>query len=98
MCKKIIFLLIFISPIISISQTKYWVFFDDKKSVTFNPYEYFDSRAIERRLKNNIPIDDISDYPLNQYYVKNTANIVDSVGFQSRWFNAVVVCTEICLF
>ena len=91
MYKKIIFLLIVFSPIITKSQDKYWVFFKDKADVSFNPYEYFDGKAIERRLRNNLPINDVSDYPLNKEYVLKTKNIVDSTGTHSRWFNALVI-------
>jgi len=31
-------------------ENKYWVFFSDKDGTTFNPIEYFDAKAIERRL------------------------------------------------
>lgn len=70
--------------------SKYWVFLTDKEGVTFNPYEYFDSKAIENRLINRVPIDDLSDYPLNQSYVNEINNSVESLKMQSRWFNAIV--------
>jgi len=95
MLRNFLFLLILISPFISKSQEKYWVFFKDKQGVVFNPYKYFDSKAIERRLKNNIPINDVSDYPLNKDYVQLTSEIVDSIGVQSRWFNAMVIWADL---
>jgi len=76
------------------SQEKYWVFFTDKKGSQFNPYEYFDAKAIERRLKNHYPLDDISDYPLSSEYLTKISEKVDSSGFESRWFNAVVVWAD----
>ena len=83
---------LFISFNISLlAQDKYWVFFSNKDGVQFNPYNYFDIKAIERRHRNGINLFDITDYPLNQSYVDKVSSYVDSVGFQSRWFNATVV-------
>ncbi len=87
-------LLVILLVLINLSlfaQQKYWVFLTDKDNTSFNPESYFDQKAISRRIKNNIPLNDISDYPLNQKYVCQISTIADSVGFQSRWFNAVVV-------
>ena len=74
-----------------LAQSSYWIFFTDKKDVSFNPYEYFDAKAIERRMKNNIPLNDPTDWPLNETYVSTITNIVDSVSGQTRWFNALAV-------
>ncbi|MBN8703292.1 MAG: S8 family serine peptidase [Bacteroidetes bacterium] len=72
-------------------QEKYLVFFSDKNGSTFNPYTYFDSKAIERRIKHGINLYDSTDFPINQNYVAKTQNSVDSIGKQLRWFNAVTV-------
>ena len=73
------------------SQEKYWVVFKNKKDVTFNPYEYFDIKAIERRIKHNIPLCDSTDYPLNAEYKTQVNIIVDEITSETRWFNAVAV-------
>jgi len=73
------------------AQKAYWVFFTDKKDVQFEPYKYFDAKAIARRIKNSIPLNDPTDWPLNSHYVKTVSNIVDSVSGQTRWFNALAV-------
>ena len=73
----------------SIAQSKYWVFLSNKNEVEFNPYEYFDIKAIERREKLNINLYDISDLPINQKYIKEIARFSDSITGQSRWFNAL---------
>jgi serine protease AprX len=70
-------------------QEGYWVFLKDKHNVTFDPYTYFDSKAIERRIRENISLTDSSDFPLNQSYVEVVHSLSDSVCGQSRWFNAV---------
>lgn len=82
-------LLLLFSSLIGHSQNKYWVFLTDKNNVSFNPYEYFDPLAIERRIKNNIPLMDSTDFPLNENYLAQISKIADSVCGHTRWFNAV---------
>jgi len=72
-------------------QDKYWVFYKDKKGVTFDPYAYFDAKAIERRINNKITLYDSTDFPLNDKYVKATMLYADSLSQVSRWFNASAV-------
>lgn len=88
---KLFVIFSFLLSLYSNSQEKYWVYLSDKESSILNPYEYFDIKAIERRIKNGVSLNDSTDYPLNQTYIQSITAIVDSVGFQSRWFNAVVV-------
>ena len=87
------------------AQSAYWVMLTDKAGTTFDPYSYFDSKAIERYRLNNADLYDISNYPLNESYVHQIDAIVSSdrseqgssewnkteVFGQSRWFNAVAV-------
>ncbi|RLD67101.1 MAG: hypothetical protein DRI84_03385, partial [Bacteroidetes bacterium] len=73
------------------AQDSYWVFFTDKKDVVFDPNEYFDTKAIERRIKNDVPINDPTDWPLNDTYVNTVSSIVDSISGHTRWFNALAV-------
>lgn len=76
-------------------ENKYWVFFSDKDGTTFNPIEYFDAKAIERRLIHGLNLDDISDYPVRQDYIQKIEKEVNKTGYSSRWFNALsVIATE----
>ncbi|NVO04257.1 MAG: S8 family serine peptidase [Bacteroidetes bacterium] len=77
------------------SQNKYWVFFKDKNGSTFNPYEYFDQKAIDRRIQNGISLYDSTDFPLNQKYVDIVKNLSDSVSHSTRWFNGMAVYANI---
>jgi serine protease AprX len=70
---------------------KYWISFADKKESVFDPYCYFDDRAIQQRLQNNIPLDDITDYPVSEKYISEIKNIADSVSWPSRWLNGIAV-------
>lgn len=72
-----------------LAQNKYWVYLTDKKDVTFNPYDYFDPLAIQRRIKNNISLVDSTDFPLNQSYVASIEKIADTISGHTRWFNAL---------
>ncbi len=72
-------------------ENKYLVFLKDKAGTSFNPYEYFDQKAIDRRIKSGISLYDPTDFPLNQNYVTQISNQADSTGYQLRWFNAVEI-------
>ena len=74
------------------SAGKYWVFFKDKDGMSFDPYTYFDAKAIERRIINNVPLSDYTDWPVRPDYIRCISDVVDSVRQISRWFNAAAVC------
>jgi subtilisin family serine protease len=77
------------------AQQKYWVFLTDKDGVSFDPYTYFDAKAIERRIKNNVPIYHESDKPLRTDYYETVSALSDTVAGHSRWFNAMAcILTE----
>ncbi|MBI4647686.1 MAG: S8 family serine peptidase, partial [Bacteroidia bacterium] len=90
--KYIIFNILFCLTLISATgQEHYWIFFTDKHGTSFEPYSYFDVKAIERRNNNCIPLYDSTDYPLNESYVKTVSEYVQEITTHSRWFNAVAV-------
>ncbi|MCR5013534.1 MAG: S8 family serine peptidase [Bacteroidales bacterium] len=82
--------------LISTAQQKsYWVFFTDKNDTQFDPYAYFDAKAIERYQHCGADLYDISNYPLNTSYVSTVDGYSDEVFGESRWLNAVgVTATE----
>lgn len=75
------------------AQDLYWVFFTDKANTTFDPYSYFDAKAIERRAQLGLPLSDSTDFPLNNQYVQRVAELSEEVVGESRWFNALAVST-----
>ncbi len=76
----------------SVTTAQQWmVYFRDKQHLDFNPATYFDAKAIERRLMAGIPVDDPSDWPVNENYVRTLTPMVNEVLLTSRWFNAVAV-------
>ena len=67
----------------------FWVFFTDKNDTQFDPYSYFDAKAIVRYNQCGADLYDISNYPLNDSYV-NTVNAYSTEVFgESRWLNAI---------
>ncbi len=85
-----VFLLFSFSSVI-LAQEKYWIFFRDKNDAAFDPYSYFDSKAIERRIRLHIPLVSQTDLPVNDIYVTETKRICGKIYTQSRWLNAVSV-------
>ncbi len=69
----------------------YWVFFTDKNDTQFDPYTYFDAKAIERYQQCGADLYDISNYPLNTGYVNTVGEYSTEVFGESRWLNAVGV-------
>ncbi len=79
---------------VSAQVNRYMVFFDAKSESVYtldNPEAYLSDRAIERRIKYNIPIT-LQDLPVNNLYI-NAINSIDSVHvfYQTRWLNGVLV-------
>ena len=59
----------------------YWVFFTDKNDTQFDPYSYFDTKAIERY--------QLCGADLYDRYVNTVNGYSTEVFGQSRWLNAV---------
>lgn len=91
MKKVIIFLMFACAMFPAFAQGCYWVFFTDKQGTTFDPYSYFDAKAIERYQQCGADLYDITNYPLNNNYVSQVGALaLEEVGC-SRWLNAVAV-------
>ena len=71
----------------------FWVFFTDKNDTQFDPYSYFDAKAIERYQQCGADLYDISNYPLNSSYVNTVGSYATEVFGESRWLNAIGVET-----
>lgn len=73
------------------SLQKYIVYYTTKDTANFNPYTFFDKKAIERRLVNEIAVYDYSDIPVNQNFSSAVKKEVTNYRITSRWLNASVV-------
>ncbi len=91
--RKILFIAIFaLLSSMGMAQDKcFWVFFTDKNDTQFDPYSYFDAKAIERYQKCGADLYDISNYPLNDSYVNMVGSYSTEVFGESRWLNALGV-------
>lgn len=77
------------------AQQAYWVFLTDKQGTTFDPYSYFDAKAIERYQQCGADLYDITNYPLRQQYVDGVdALATEEIGC-SRWMNAMGVMATV---
>lgn len=76
------------------AQEVCWVFFTDKANTTFDPYSYFDAKAIERYRLNHADLYDSTNFPLNAQYCGSVANLSDEVVGESRWLNAMAVVAD----
>jgi len=89
----LIFSLILLS-LPGLAQNKVWVYLADKDTAGYNPFSFFDQKAIERRIQNHIPIFDITDVPVNENYITILEGMSDSLTYASRWFNAVCLYAD----
>ena len=88
--KRTFFLISFLLTVIGASaQTTWWVFLADKAGTTFDPYSYFDAKAIERYAECGADLYDVSNYPLNASYVSGVAALATEEVGCSRWMNAI---------
>lgn len=72
---------------------KYRLVLTDKGKSDFsigNPEAFLSKKAIERRRKRNIPIDE-TDLPISKQYLKEIAEIGGKIVAQSKWLNTVSV-------
>ncbi|MEM7037118.1 MAG: S8 family serine peptidase [Bacteroidota bacterium] len=72
-------------------EDKYWVFLTDKGDFSkYEPGEILSERALERRARMNIALDE-TDYPVVEAYVQAIGAVGATVRHPSKWFNAVSV-------
>ena len=73
----------------------YWIQFTDKDNSPYsidNPEEYLSERALERRARLNIAIDEY-DIPVNPQYLQAVAECGAALINPSKWLNGVTVYT-----
>ena len=89
--RKIFILAVFalVSTVAMAQEKCFWVFFTDKNDTQFDPYSYFDAKAIARYNQCGADLYDISNYPLNDSYVNAVGSYSTEVFGESRWLNAV---------
>ncbi len=91
MKRVILFIAILAAVLPTLGQNCYWVMLTDKQGTTFDPYTYFDAKAIERYQQNGADLYDLTNYPLNAGYVAQVDALATEDFGTSRWLNAVAV-------
>ncbi len=87
-------LLLSVSLLAQTAPATYWVQFTDKDNTPYSlatPQDYLSQRAIERRARQNIPIDSL-DLPVDPAYVTQllAAGEIELLNV-SKWLNAVTI-------
>lgn len=78
------------------SQNYYWVSFSNKKNTAFSlssPEKYLSEKAIQRRIRQNIPIDSL-DLPVDTDYKKQIIDLGATLVSTSKWLNGITVKTS----
>ena len=91
MKRLIVFATLMLTAMTLTAQQVYWVFLTDKQGSSFDPYTYFDAKAIERYRACGADLYDASNYPLVQRYVDGVEAIATESLGGSRWMNALGV-------
>ncbi|MCR5036896.1 MAG: S8 family peptidase [Bacteroidales bacterium] len=98
--KKLSLLLIMLVAAIAvkaqIATNIYWVKFTDKANSPYSidrPEEFLSERALERRARLNIAVDE-SDIPVNPQYLQAVADCGAQLLNPSKWLNGVSVYTN----
>ncbi|PKP19142.1 MAG: hypothetical protein CVU05_11995 [Bacteroidetes bacterium HGW-Bacteroidetes-21] len=94
----VITLLFFLAlPVFSqLAPQLYFIEFTDKNNGPFSlqqPEQYLSAKAIQRRVSQQIPIDQF-DIPVTPMYVDSMRNMGFQVRTVSKWLNGVVVYTD----
>ena len=78
------------------SKNSYWVKLKDKNGTLYqisHPEVFLSQRSIDRRLKQNIAIDE-TDLPISQDYLDSLKNRGLEISLTSKWLNGVTVRTN----
>jgi serine protease AprX len=91
--KKILFLM-FLTVSIGYAQEDAWVYFKDKPDAAYymaNPLEMLSQKALDRRARQGIALDD-KDVPINPQYIAAVTNVNGvTIKAKSKWLNALHV-------
>lgn len=93
---KNIAIILFLTCNSAFSQMEaFLVSFKDKPVGDFNPHAYFHQDAIKAKQAMGLPLYDWYDLPLNNQYVQTIQSIIDSTGYNLRWFNGLVIYASV---
>jgi serine protease AprX len=91
---KSIFVVLFTAgSLLCQGQSWFWVGFTDKAGTGFStdrPQEFLSERAIQRRIRQNIAIDE-TDLPVSQAYIDSIVKSGATYVHSSKWLNGITV-------
>ncbi len=95
---SLVFYFLFFNTILSYGQQQtYFVQFTDKNTSLFSidqPEDYLSNRAIVRRSKCKVSIDQ-KDFPVTQTYIDQVVLLGAQLLYPLKWFNGIVVRSDI---
>jgi subtilisin family serine protease len=83
----------FLDGVCQDSSYKFWIQLKDKEGSLYsleNPAEFLSQRAIDRRLRYQIPIQE-NDLPVSQVYLDSLRDHDVEILYSTKWMNAVVI-------
>ncbi len=92
----LIFIFFFCTINVFANESFYWIELKDKKGTEFKieePEKFLSKKAIERRKKYNISINE-QDLPVSKLYIQEIEKLGFRIISQSKWLNAVCVITS----
>ncbi len=75
---------------------KHWIGFTDKQGSNYSiqqPEAFLSQKAIERRARYNIPIQE-NDLPVNPNYINQIKQLGVNVLYTSKWFNSALIAVN----
>lgn len=79
-----------------VAPTKYYVQFTDKNNSPYSiddPSEYLSQKSIDRRIKQNIPIEE-NDLPVNPSYIQAVKDVGVIILHPTKWLNGITIQTD----
>ena len=79
-----------------VAPSKYYVQFTDKNNSPYSlddPSEYLSQKSIDRRINQNIPIEE-NDLPVNPSYIQAVKDIGVIILHPTKWLNGVTIQTD----
>ena len=87
---RIILILLFCGAFsLKAQDAKYWILLKDKNEANYRYQDHLSPQAIANRQRLNIPLQQYTDIPVNQVYVKNLTSQGIKPIVQSKWLNAI---------
>lgn len=89
MKKNILLFLLLINTLYAFASDRYWIFLKDKGDTSQIKSALLSNDCIQNRIKFQIPLRQITDFPVNKNYIQAIENKGVKIRTKSKWLNAV---------